>query len=328
VISLLTVLAALAAVPAAATQRTRNGAFSGAAVDPIVPVNGSWVAFLFRAKGDTTPAFEISSSSTVLLRVTDTNCRGDRLAVIEGSTVIGRTDPVGVDPECDQNPFITQPDSAFDSATYSHGAFLLSPGDHTLRIRVLASPFEGGIAYLSASHCSIVGTDSAEVLRASSGGDFVCAAGGADSIRTRSGGDKVYASFGDDTVRTEAGPDRAEGEEGHDVLSGGTGADRAVGGAGTDAVLGETGGDLVIGGAGIDLLRGMRGNDVLDSVDAVAGNDLVVGGPGTDLCRVDKGDHVRGCEQVKEFAPETSVQAALYASTIARLQAGARRLVG
>jgi hypothetical protein len=284
------------------------------------------VDFQFRAKGSTTKAFEISSSFTVLLRVTDALCRGDRFALIEGSTVLGRTDRVRIDRGCDQNPLISQPDNAFDSATYSHGAFLLSPGDHKIRIRALASPFGGGGAWLSAAPCSITGTDRREVVAGSRGSDLVCAAGGADSISTRSGADHVYAGSGDDTVRTGPGPDRAEGEAGPDVLAGGGGADRVVGGSGTDAVLGEAGADIVIGGAGIDLLRGMGGKDVLDAVDAVAGDDLVIGGPGTDLCRVDKGDHVRGCEHVISLTPETAVRQASYGSTIARLQERARLL--
>ena len=264
-----------------------------------VPVTGKWVLFGFGERGTSTGPFTFRSRGTVLLRVTDIACRGDRFAVFQGSTHIGRTTRVPVDEGCDQKPNIFRPKAAFDSATFSHGAFLLPPGDHRIRIRVTGSPFGGGGAYLSASRCSIVGTRFGEWLKGSAARDFVCARAGSDTIPTWSGPDLVYAGRGDDTVRTWSGQDTAEGEAGRDMLIGGTGGDRVVGGAGSDAVIGAGGADVVIGGDGVDLVLGWKGKDTLDAVDGVGGNDLVVGGPGADLCRADTGDHLRGCEEVR-----------------------------
>jgi Ca2+-binding RTX toxin-like protein len=316
----------LAAVPTAATEHRDNNGLSGARPGSSlqVAVDGKWSSFSLGKKGSLSAPITFRSPRPVALRVTDALCRGDRLAVIEGSTVIGRASRVRVDHGCNQSPRIQIPTQAFDSATYSHGVFLLAAGSHHIRLRMIVSPFGGGTVYLSVVGVSMIQTDGTESILGTLGHDSVWAAGGADRVTTLSGPDLVFAGPGDDSARAGLGGDWVEGEAANDMLAGGPGDDRVVGGPGTDAVIGESGSDAVVGGAGIDVLSGMAGSDRLDSVDGVGGNDLVVGGAGVDVCWVDASDHVRGCEEVRQFSPVTTLRPSVYDGAISRLQAQAQ----
>jgi Ca2+-binding RTX toxin-like protein len=130
---------------------------------------------------------------------------------------------------------------------------------------------DGPTGPLSAGGCRfpVVGTDRAETLNGSGGGDVIFGRGGNDRLNGRPGTDCLLGGAGADTLR---------GEDGNDRLTGGSGADNLTGGPGANAY------------------RAGSGKDVVDAVNGRA--ELVDCGPGQDKARVDKRDRVSGCERV------------------------------
>jgi Ca2+-binding RTX toxin-like protein len=147
---------------------------------------------------------------------------------------------------------------------------------------------------------TILGTSTADVLRAAKGGstiygyngndtifgsqleDFVIGGAGDDSIVTYDGRDTVWGGAGHDVIRTGAmddlvmageGDDFVFGEDGDDMLTGETGNDRIYGGRGKDRINGGPGDDFLAGEDGDDRLFGMGGNDTMDGG---AGDDVLL----------------------------------------------------
>ena len=121
---------------------------------------GSWVGFCFAGVGSGATAgcqndasqtsgnsFTFNLLGSGLLRVVDAFNRGDRFDVFDGATLLFSTSlvPIG-------SGSTTDPDTAFADPTYSSGSILLGSGAHSINIRVTASPFGGGGAYLEVSN--------------------------------------------------------------------------------------------------------------------------------------------------------------------------------
>jgi len=80
----------------------------------------------------------------VVVKVTDAFWAGDQFKLYDNGTAIGQTPFVPPNTnlgECD-------PDVAYSMPQYSHGAFLLGAGDHSIDIDVFVNPFGSGEAYI------------------------------------------------------------------------------------------------------------------------------------------------------------------------------------
>jgi hypothetical protein len=80
----------------------------------------------------------------VLLRISDTLCRGDEFRVRDRGYTILATSDVATDRSCDDDPLRDGPAEAWFDPSLSKGRFLLQPGPHRVAIRVTNSPFGGG----------------------------------------------------------------------------------------------------------------------------------------------------------------------------------------
>jgi uncharacterized repeat protein (TIGR01451 family) len=114
-----------------------------------------------------------------------------------------------------------------------------------------------------AAECTIVGTNSPDVIYGTPGNDVICGLWGRD---------RIYGMGGDD------------------VLFGDWNSDYVYGGDGNDMLWGKAGRDHLFGEAGDDVLKGGYNNDVLDSRDDVEANDDMDGGKGRDVFLGDAGD--------------------------------------
>jgi hypothetical protein len=111
---------------------------------------GQWVAFDVGAVGsfDSQGVFTFMSDEPVVLRVTDGFCRGDRFRLLDHGHRLLLTSDVALDPSCDDNPFVTDPDQAWRDRTYSKGRIRLAPGYHRIHIREVQSPFGGSTGWI------------------------------------------------------------------------------------------------------------------------------------------------------------------------------------
>jgi uncharacterized repeat protein (TIGR01451 family) len=155
------------------------------------------------------------------------------------------------------------------TVTFAVGESVLDPNvaDNN---RVTVSTHVSPVPAVSATPCTIRGTEGGDTLVGTPGRDVIC---GLD---------------GDDTIR---------GLGGDDLVFGGRGADRIFGGAGADRLYGGGDDDVLEGDSGRDLLSGERGKDSLRARDRA--RDSVFGGPGRDQAVADRVlDRVRGVESV------------------------------
>jgi hypothetical protein len=133
-------LAALLLAPAAA------GARQHATPLPF----GQWTAFDAGPAGsfDAQGLFRFTSTTPVILRVTDAFCRGDRYRVLDHGHRKFTTRKVAVDADCDRQPFATTGPEGWHDRGYSRGRIRLRPGSHRVRIRSLRSPFGSSTGFL------------------------------------------------------------------------------------------------------------------------------------------------------------------------------------
>ena len=88
--------------------------------------------------------------------------------------------------------------------------------------------------------CTIVGTQSADVIRGTAGRDVICGLGGNDVIVGRGGNDTIYGGPGNDTLDGGAGNDVLRGGAGNDTLRARDGRrDVVEGGRGTDTATAD-----------------------------------------------------------------------------------------
>lgn len=114
-------------------------------------------------------------------------------------------------------------------------------------INIFSLPSAWGTTTADGRVCTIVGTESADILRGTKKNDVICGLGGDDRITGGKGSDVIDGGSGEDDV---------EGEEGDDQILGGSEDDFLNGGPGTDVLVGDAGDDGLIGGYGDDSLFG------------------------------------------------------------------------
>ena len=81
---------------------------------------------------------------------------------------------------------------------------------------------------------TLVGTDSAEILKGTKRADVIVGNGGNDKLVGRGGKDRICGGRGNDKLKGGAGNDRLFGGAGRDKLAGQKGSDKCAGGAGKD----------------------------------------------------------------------------------------------
>ena len=161
--------------------------------------------------------------------------------------------------------------------------------------------------------CTVMGTESPDVLRGTTGDDVICGRGGKDKLYGLAGNDIIYGDNnadllvggpGKDTLYGGNGNDALYGGNSNDKLYGGKSRDRLFGGNGKDLMLGGKGNDRLVGGKGPDREIGGKGNDRLaggkgsdrlygnagkDRLDGGRGNDRLAGGKGADTLKGSRG---------------------------------------
>jgi Ca2+-binding RTX toxin-like protein len=90
---------------------------------------------------------------------------------------------------------------------------------------------------------------------------YTCAGRRATLIGTDSA-DVIKGTKGPDVIAGNGGKDKLLGRGGKDRICGGTGKDKLKGGSGNDRLLGQAGKDTLTGGKGTDVLKGGKGKDV------------------------------------------------------------------
>ncbi|MBT8060696.1 MAG: hypothetical protein KJO33_13940, partial [Gammaproteobacteria bacterium] len=122
-----------------------NGAGLTSGPQPLAPitVGDGWQLFGFGDVGSVSGPFDYSSGVGTAVYVTDDFCRGDQFEVYDNDVSLGVTSPVA-EGECDD----IGPDAAFEDPEYSSGCFNLPPGDHSITVEAIASPFGGGGAWI------------------------------------------------------------------------------------------------------------------------------------------------------------------------------------
>ncbi|MBK9445272.1 MAG: calcium-binding protein [Betaproteobacteria bacterium] len=92
----------------------------------------------------------------------------------------------------------------------------------------------------------------AELLKGTSGSDWLRGYATNDTIAGGTGNDTLGGAGGNDTLNGGLGMDQLYGDAGVDYLDGGSGRDQLDGGDGDDALIGGSGRDTLTGGAGSD----------------------------------------------------------------------------
>jgi hypothetical protein len=118
--------------------------------DPPIAVDApEWTPFNWGSDGRNIEGpFTFSSPKPTLVRITDVACRGDRFQVFDFGTSIGTTPAVPADQVGECDPYITDPDIAFQDPSYTQGSFGLSPGSHSITIVAITNPFDAGTGFI------------------------------------------------------------------------------------------------------------------------------------------------------------------------------------
>jgi hypothetical protein len=143
-----------------------NGATGSGSGDPgiqvAVPISTVWNEFLFGGPGSfatgcigagcvpgansvfvgAPPWTFTAPAGGVVLQVTDAFLIGDEFRIYDFGVSIGTTDGAANTGDCGANP-----DPCFATAAVSQGSFNLGPGNHSITIQAIDSPFGGGAAY-------------------------------------------------------------------------------------------------------------------------------------------------------------------------------------
>jgi len=113
---------------------------------------GSWTYFNFDAAGSGASGepFTFVSTQAATVEVSDGYSTGDQFAVYDNGFFIGTTNAVPTK-SLTGSAQCGPPDVCNTDPRYSHGAFLVLPGSHSITIVAVASPFGGGTAFLRAT---------------------------------------------------------------------------------------------------------------------------------------------------------------------------------
>ena len=126
--------------------------------DPPIVVDAGWSATdaippaFFWTGGNgvfSSSGFTFTSVGPTILRITDDFCKGDQFRIFDLETLVGDTSAVEAT-TCSGPGEVSGvgPDTAFADPTYSHGSFPLGPGNHSITIQAIVSPFGGGKGYI------------------------------------------------------------------------------------------------------------------------------------------------------------------------------------
>ena len=91
--------------------------------------------------------FTFTAGGAVVVTVTDVLCPGDVYSVFDGSTMLGTTSTPGSS-DCGYAGNTPDPGTALADPTYSHGAWAVEPGAHSVGIALFSSPFPGSGGYV------------------------------------------------------------------------------------------------------------------------------------------------------------------------------------
>jgi hypothetical protein len=135
---------------AGASNGTAPSATLAASTDPPIPVDAtSWTPFNWSFDGHNIEGpFTFSISQPGVVKVTDVACRGDQFEIFDFGVSIGTTPAVPVDEVGECDPYITDPDVAFEDPSYTHGSFVLPPGSHSITIVAITNPFSAGTGFI------------------------------------------------------------------------------------------------------------------------------------------------------------------------------------
>lgn len=112
---------------------------AGAASAATLPLDGGWQYISFDGAGsDVTPTFQFSLTSTARFDITDAYFDGDQFEV----TINGISQGLTSTPTNDGT--FADVDEAFSSPLFSHGSYLLGPGDYTVSATAFLSPYGSG----------------------------------------------------------------------------------------------------------------------------------------------------------------------------------------
>ena len=118
-----------------------NGEVGAAGGDPPITVGAGWTSFSWSFGGqpfNSEGAFTFTSSTPVIVRVTDAGCTGDQFRIFDNGNAIGDTSPAPLDPDCIMST--TDPNVAFANSNWSSGSFTLGPGAHSITIQTIVNP--------------------------------------------------------------------------------------------------------------------------------------------------------------------------------------------
>ena len=132
---------------------------AGLATSPVIAgpivVDGGWVGFCFNDGGPATVGcqnqgtqtsgndFTFTALANVVLQVTDAFTVGDFFAVYDFGVLLFNTGPISGNPNS-----LSNPDLAFASPDYSHGAIVLAAGNHQISVFNTVGCCGRGGAYL------------------------------------------------------------------------------------------------------------------------------------------------------------------------------------
>jgi len=107
----------------------------------IQPGDGHWWSFEFGETGSAASrTFVFESAVTTKVLVTDVFCAGDAFMLANNNVELGST--LTVPTSCYTNT--PDPSVAANNIGWSHGEFFLSPGQHSISIWAIRSPFGAG----------------------------------------------------------------------------------------------------------------------------------------------------------------------------------------
>lgn len=132
-----------------------------------IAVGGSWYEFAFGPVGsfatngtgtapssggnsvyaDDPPWTFAAGADGAYLTVTDAFLQGDAFTIFDNAVLVGSTPLVAQGPGGVSDPAITVLDP-----TWSHAAFWLAPGPHSITIQMLASPYGSGAGFFRADN--------------------------------------------------------------------------------------------------------------------------------------------------------------------------------
>jgi hypothetical protein len=115
-------------------------------VTSAITVGGPWRQFQWGTGTPfATPTFDYFFNCNSIVEVTDAFCKGDRFSVFDGSISLGLTSFTPTDRAC--TPTVSNPSVAKMSG-YSTRSFIRGRGTHSIRIRAIRNPFQGGAGFI------------------------------------------------------------------------------------------------------------------------------------------------------------------------------------